>query len=120
MGRGIALEASQRYPKLQAIAGRLIRQNGSRVETLISEKLILFPVKGHYRDHADINLILKSTLQLLEIFNSHGWEDSRILLPRVGCGWGHLDWAEVHPLLVHYLTEDRFIVFHKTSMRTYA
>lgn len=113
MGRGIALEASKRYPGLAATAGALVKTNGLRVEALWHEKLILFPTKNHFKDKSDINLILKGILQLLEIFNSHDWEDTRLLLPRLGCGNGHLDWAEVEPLMQHYLTEDRFIVFSK-------
>jgi hypothetical protein len=112
MGRGIALEASKRYPGLSKTAGALVSANGLKVEALWYEKLILFPTKYHYKDKSDINLILRSTIQLIDVFNSHGWEDCRVLLPRVGTGNGGLDWAEVEPLLAHYLVDDRFIIFH--------
>jgi len=114
MGRGIAFEAAQRYPMLQRRCGDLIRENGLRVETIpdyYAHKLIIFPVKYHFKDEADINLILRSTIQL--VATTDFIQEGRILMPRPGCGWGHLDWLEVRPLLLKYLTNDRFIIFHK-------
>jgi len=110
MGRGIALEACSKYPRLQFELGNRIRQFGLRVEHIRPHKLIIFPVKFHYRDSADINLILRSTLQLLTLAEEI---EGRILMPRPGCGYGHLDWAEVGPMMNHYLTSDKFIVFSK-------
>jgi hypothetical protein len=116
MGRGIAFEATQRYPTLQKEWGEKIQQTSHQQPSLIISpkwKLIAFPVKYHFRDQADINLILRSTLQLLDV--TSGLKGGRILLPRPGCGNGRLDWAEVGPMLKHYLTNDRFIVFNKPA-----
>lgn len=110
MGRGIALEASKKYPWLQESLGLLIKQHGSRLEVLDQDRLIAFPVKNHFKDKADINIILKSTLQLLDATSRI---EGRILMPRPGAGYGRLDWLEVRPMLMHYLTDDRFVVFHK-------
>jgi len=110
MGRGLALEASKRYPSLQYELGGLIKQHGSRLEVLEYDKLISFPVKNHFKDKADINIILKSTLQLLDAAQRI---EGRVLMPRVGSGYGRLDWLEVRPMLMHYLVDDRFIVFNK-------
>lgn len=113
MGRGIALEASQRYKYLQATLGSLIKENGQRVEVidnLDTSKIIAFPVKNHFKDKADINIILKSTLQLLDAAQRI---EGRILMPRPGAGYGRLDWLEVRPMLMHYLVDNRFVVFNK-------
>lgn len=88
MGRGIALEAKQRYPKLPTILGGAVKFQGMRVEIVASLKLIAFPTKAHYKEKSSINLILRSTLQLLE--KSHNIQ-GRILLPRPGCSNGRLD-----------------------------
>jgi hypothetical protein len=114
MGRGIAFEAAKRYPLLQKRCGELVRQNGLRVEFIpdtFAHNLIIFPVKHHFKEEADINLILRSTIQLVAA--SDFIREGRILMPRPGCGWGHLDWLEVRPLLLKYLNDDRFIIFHK-------
>lgn len=114
MGRGIAFEASQRYPALQKEWGEKIRETSEKQPSIILTpkwKLIAFPVKYHFRDDADINLILRSTIQLLDILPM--LSGGRILLPRPGCGNGRLDYAEVEPLLRKYLTSDRFIVFNQ-------
>ncbi len=110
MGRGIALEAMQRYPYLPQVLGDTIAKNGLRVELFFTDKLIAFPVKYHFKDKADINLILRSTIQLVDASQRI---EGRILMGRPGCGWGHLDWVEVEPMLQHYLVDDRFVIFSK-------
>lgn len=110
MGRGIALEASRKYPYLQKRLGVLIEEHGSRVEVLEDLQLISFPVKRHFKDKADLQIIHRSTLQLLEASSQIS---GRILMPRPGAGFGRLDWLEVKPMIAHYLTNDRFVVFHK-------
>ncbi len=111
MVRGIAYEASQKYPWIQKALGELISTHGLKVEVFQPTKLIAFPVKYEFWQKADINLILKSTIQLVEL--EPKLPSGRILMGRPGCGFGHLDWLEVEPLLKHYLVSDRFIVFHK-------
>lgn len=111
MGKGIAKEAATKYPKLQERLGAAIMSFGLRLEWLEDIRLIAFPVKYNYWQAADINLILRSALQLLEI--EPRLNGGRILMPRPGCGNGRLDWAEVEPMLSHYLIDDRFIVFSK-------
>lgn len=110
MGRGIAREASSEYPQLSTYLGWAVKSRGLQVEVIVEPNLIAFPTKNHFRHKSDINLILKSTIQLVDaVSNLTG----RILLPRVGCGNGKLDWAEVEPMMRHYLTDDRFVVFSK-------
>ena len=111
MGRGIALEALSRYPHIQATLGLLIEEHGSRLEVLDNDRLIAFPVKKHFKDKAELQIILRSTLQLLEA--APRLTGGRILMPRPGAGFGRLDWAEVRPMIAHYLKDDRFVVFHK-------
>lgn len=110
MGRGIALEATKLYPDIQKTLGLLIEAHGSRLEVLEDDKLIAFPVKKHFKDKADLQIILRSTIQLLDAAKRI---QGRILMPRPGAGFGRLDWLEVKPMLAHYLSSDRFVVFHK-------
>lgn len=111
MGRGIALEAKERWPWLPKLAGELIRTHGLRVEKIHTktERIVLFPVKYEFYLPAQLPLIEQSTKQLVELEPS--LEGGRILLGRPGCGNGKLDWLEVEPILKSLLVSDRFVVF---------
>lgn len=111
MGRGIAFQAAKRYPWLQQALGDCIELSGLGVVVPHPDaRLIAFPVKYEFYQRANLQLILKSTLQLLEL--APRLEGGNILLPRPGCSNGKLDWLEVEPMLRHYLTDDRYVVFH--------
>ena len=103
MGRGIALQAKKKYPRLPAELGKRIMSGGSRVYVFPEYRIITFPVKYHWRDQANLELIERSASQI------RGLMISPIYLVRPGCGAGQLDWAEVKPRLEHYL-DDGFTV----------
>lgn len=134
MGRGIAKQIADRFPHIPTQLGNLIKLAGNNVYQLTKNNnglpsLISFPVKpekftfnGHnavshctanvgeivpgFLAKADINLIERSLKQLVELAdrNKH-WEI--ILVPRVGCGAGELNWEDVKPIMEQYL-DDRF------------
>jgi hypothetical protein len=106
MGRGCAREAALRYPKLPKWLGTHILNSGNVVH-LFPYNLITFPVKHRWWEEADIQLIERSTLQLLELVN--GIEAESVVMPRPGCGNGKLDWADVKPILAFHL-DDKFTV----------
>lgn len=111
MGRGIAKEACSKYPSLQKVLGHAVKQNGLRLEVLETMRLVAFPVKVEFYQKADLDLILRSTIQLVEALPK--LFGGRILMPRPGCGNGKLDWLQVEPIVKHYLTDDRITVFTK-------
>jgi O-acetyl-ADP-ribose deacetylase (regulator of RNase III) len=113
MGRGIALEAHGRYPHIPEKLGALIRQHGNRVFNLGRTPdgffLVSFPVKHHWREQADPNLIVRSARQLALMADAHRWK--RIAVPRPGCGNGRLSWEDcVRPRLEN-IFDDRFTVY---------
>lgn len=109
MGRGIALEAKKRFPQLPGILGYMIKSYGNHVHKLgvLNNKVALlsFPVKHHWKDKADIELINRSAQELVQLANRAEWE--RILLPRPGCGNGKLSWSDVK-LVLNKVLDDRF------------
>ena len=109
MGRGVALQAKQRYSEIEFSLGVLLKRLGNHVHYFYYQKDFLsFPVKHHWRDKADLGLIEQSCRELVKMADSRKrWK--RIALPRVGCGNGGLDWKDVKPILEEYL-DDRFIV----------
>jgi hypothetical protein len=110
MGRGCAKEAKDRYPDLPHKLGSFLERYGNRAMLLgiyDGSELCSFPVKKHWRDYADLSLILRSTHQLLKIVDRYGYE--RVVLPRPGCGNGGLLWSAVKPV-IDPLLDDRFTV----------
>ena len=100
MGRGNALQAKLRYPKLPKLLGDAIKQFGSRVHYFREYELFSFPVKHNWWEKADIALIKDSYQELIDELNNLP-NIHRVLLPRPGVGLGQLDWDnEVKPLLL--------------------
>jgi hypothetical protein len=116
MGKGIALQTKQRYPRIETTLGRLIQKYGNRV-FYIGHGLISFPTKHHWRDHeSDIELIKRSAMELVSLFKGDvpikNKSNRRILLTRPGCGSGNLSWTEVRPILQTILNSNEFIVIN--------
>jgi len=110
MGRGIALQAKQRFPGVALKLGGYIRQYGNRCFNLgvwEGYRLVSFPVKHQWDQPADLELIERSARQLVEMADKFGWEC--LYMPRPGCGNGRLSWSQVRPVLERILDE-RFVV----------
>ena len=110
MGRGCAYEAKTRYPGIEHRLGDLIQTHGNRVMRLGRyDGMIVasFPVKHHWREAADPDLIRRSARQLLALADKFGCEN--VVLPRPGCGNGRLSWKDIRPILAEVL-DSRFTV----------
>ena len=118
MGRGIALEAKNRFPYIESKLGSQLQKYGNHIHLLEVIKredasvttLCSFPVKHNWQEKADIELIKKSCLELIELIDDAPFHIN-VLLPRPGCGNGGLNWEdvkrEIEPLL-----DDRFYIVH--------
>ena len=115
MGRGTAAQAKKRYPDLPLRVGKMIKSHGNHVyifqmDTDQGEMLITFPVKHHWAERADHELITRSVEELRVLANkTHA---NKIFLPRPGCGNGGLTWDTVEPILRDSL-DARFIVVER-------
>ena len=119
MGRGIALEAKRRYPKLPHILAERIMEGGNRVYPLGSfgGKLIFsLPTKNDWHDRSSIDLIHVSIRDLLYYHNSakklFGQDYPVVAMTRPGCGNGGLDWNCVRPTIVNLLS-DKFVIVNR-------
>lgn len=97
MGRGCALQAAKKYPKLPYELGTLIQKCGNHVAWLSGYDLFTFPVKRHWDEPASLNLIARSVSELQVIIKDL---EGTYVLPRPGCGNGRLAWKDVRPLLL--------------------
>lgn len=109
MGRGVALQATQRYPTIAAKLGTLITMHGNHLNLLgyyDSIELWAFPVKHHWHDKASLDLIIRSAKELAVEMDDPNVKGP-IVLPKPGCGNGQLRWRMVKPAIESIL-DDRF------------
>lgn len=104
MGRGVAYQATKLMPTLAIAIGTHIQRYGNtvwgpvKIGSIVRGKvdtyqILTFPIKHNWWDDADLQLIRKSATKLIEITNKR--KELVFLLPRPGCGNGHLDWEVV-------------------------
>jgi len=96
MGRGCAAEAKRRFPGIAKTLGELIKWNGNTVFEPVPG-VYSFPVKHNWYEQADLLLIAESCLFLKD--RACATPEVTYVLPRPGCGNGHLTWEQVHPVV---------------------
>lgn len=104
MGRGIALEAKDRFPSLPYDFGQALRERHPEIDQhnvgpigwYDGKPIWFFMVKDHWRNNASLDIIRESVFYL-----RYGYElgDQRIDLNFPGIGNGHLRREDVLPLL---------------------
>jgi pimeloyl-ACP methyl ester carboxylesterase len=112
MGAGIALQARNRYPDLEAQLGKLILDGGNHVY-MLNHGVVAFPTKYHFMNPSDFTLVRQSARELLTL--SYGYPDKVFILPRVATGLGGLDWRAVKTLIDSILLSRQFIVVSRTE-----
>jgi len=112
MGCGCALDAELLFPGLALQLGNWIQLAGNNFHYLqyFPERgytVAAFPTKNNWSDEeADLKLIEKSAKDLAESTFDH----IKVALPKVGCGAGKKQWAQIKPILEKYLRGDNFII----------
>lgn len=106
MGRGVAAQASQRFPWFSERLGACIAEKGNHVHHL-GENLVSFPVEHSPYEIPDLGLIEQSARELAVLADEAGW--TAVVVPRPGCGGGGLSWKDVRPILERYFDE-RFLI----------
>lgn len=133
MGGGLALQANRRYPGFSKKLGALIGHPTTTLcrnvwETVweVHERVLVFPVKRDFGDFVEGNVVLhmakrfeigdlvpgwalkaelsiiSESLKKLDTFRKDRKRDV-VVIPRVGCGAGELDWeTQVKPLCFEY------------------
>lgn len=109
MGRGIAFQAANRYPRLALNLARAIRDNGNHVYRFeeVDRAIITFPTKNHWKDPSSIKLIEQSAQELVYISETF----YRVALPYPGCANGKLRVSDVLQVIEPILSNDRFEIW---------
>lgn len=106
MGKGLALQYKQRYPEMfkiyqaacekhQLTTGKLMLWHGA------DHWVLLFPTKENWRYPSRLEYIEKGLEKFVKTYAEK--QIHSIAFPRLGCGNGELDWADVKPLMEKYL-----------------
>ena len=120
MGKGIAEEASKRFPKLPKLLGQtqieyaakdgnFFTTRSRRPQVFLGYRLITFPTKINWEQDSDLDLIESSARHLVKIVDSITKIKSPIYLSKPGVGNGRLQWEKVREIIEPILDE-RFIV----------
>src|ERR1700678_2781633 len=83
MGRGIAKQAVDKFPRLPVMVGNLIKRYGLGVHYLQEYKLFIFPVKYVWSEPAGLELIESSAHALLGLVDAMPTLQT-VALPRPG------------------------------------
>lgn len=108
MGKGVALEFKRREPDMFAtykdICDRRMLEPGKLWLWRGSDQWILnFPTKVHWRGPSKIEWVEAGLAKFAGAFEQQKIRE--ISFPRLGCGNGGLDWADVRPLMEQYLAK---------------
>lgn len=113
LGKGLALQAAQRFPKLAMWYGERCREFRENTPVLVypDGPLVLFPTKRlnvklpwySWRSPSTLEFIEQGLGQLIQL-PIH----QPVAVPLLGCGAGGLPEAEVVPMIERYLKDDRF------------
>lgn len=108
MGKGIALEFKRRYPDMfqtyKGICDRKRLKTGSLVLCYEPDHwVLLFPTKEHWRNPSRLDYIEAGLSKFCCTYAEKGI--SSIAFPRLGCGNGELNWADVQPVMERYLKD---------------
>ena len=90
MGKGVAYQASKLFKNLDVSLGNQIKKQGNKLFYFPRQKLITFPTKEHWKYPSKIELIVESAKALKVLLDNE--KDLKVAMPKVGCGWGKLDW----------------------------
>lgn len=106
MGAGLAKQFRKRYPEnfgqYNAACGqgwvKIGRVFTVQVQETPRRYVVNFPTKVHWKDPSQLNWIHRGLLALLRWIRREHIES--VAIPKIGCGLGGLDWAEVKAWIV--------------------
>ncbi len=115
MGRGVAKQAADKFPNLPFQLGERIKSAGNNLNVFEDLKIITLPVKDHWKDKADLDLIEKSLKQLVAWADVPPRKHGKFYMVRPGCSNGKRDWEkEVKPPCMKYL-DDRLVIVERNG-----
>lgn len=109
MGKGIALSFKKKYPEMFMAYQKACKNNQFTIGHLMlwhgpDHWVLNFPTKEHWRDPSKVEYIERGLITFTKGYAAQ--KITSIAFPKLGCGYGGLDWNQVvKPLMEHYLKE---------------
>ena len=108
MGKGIALELKKRYPDMFQAYKDICNKRELKIGSLMlcyepDHWVLLFPTKEHWRNPSQIEYIEAGLANFCRTYTEKGITSAAF--PRLGCGNGGLNWADVKPVMEKYLQD---------------
>ncbi|MCA9682970.1 MAG: macro domain-containing protein [Myxococcales bacterium] len=119
MGKGLAQEFKRRYPTMFTRYQEHCKSGSLTIGKLYlyrspNKWVLNFPTKQHWKNPSEIEWIEAGLQKFVAEYEEQGI--SSVSFPQLGCGNGGLDWAEVKPLMDHYLQPLPIPVFVHTRI----
>lgn len=108
MGKGLAHAFKEREPDMFRAYKRICDQQALEPGKLWLWRgkgswVLNFPTKVHWRNPSRIEWIEQGLAKFVSAYADQGIAE--ISFPQLGCGNGNLNWADVRPLMEHYLAK---------------
>lgn len=108
MGKGIALEAKNRFPEMYKdykirCELKQVRLGEPYIYKNVFYTVLNFPTKDHWRSVSKVEDIEKGLDYFIEHYKE--WDIKSIAFPPLGCGNGGLEWAVIQKLLYRKLSQ---------------
>lgn len=108
MGKGLALAFKERYPEMFRVYQQECKEGRLRIgrPTLYKKStpwILNFPTKDNWRANSKLEYIEQGLQYFVEHYKEVGIDS--IAFPKLGAQNGKLDWDDVGPLMIKYLTQ---------------
>jgi len=97
MGRGVALQVRNRIPGIDQVLANRIKEEEGPFTGFLDNTIYSFAVKYHWSQKASLELIKESAIILQD--DAEANPEKIFILPRPGCGNGHLIWRDVNEVI---------------------
>lgn len=107
MGKGLASSFKTKYPDMFKAYKELCDEGRFNIGNLwlwkVANQWVLnFPTKKHWRQPSRLSYVEAGLEKFVQQYEQRGIRE--IAFPRLGCGNGGLEWDDVRPLMVNYLS----------------
>lgn len=108
MGKGLALEFKKRYPNMFQAYEKACKKKQLSIGKLMlcyeqDYWILLFPTKVNWRYPSNLEYIESGLIKFAQTYIDKGINS--IAFPKLGCGYGELEWDKVKALMEKYLSD---------------
>jgi len=108
MGKGIALEFKNRYKDMflsykKCCEQGLLKPGLLQIYSYKDVSILNFPTKVHWKDPSELEYIELGLKKFVDTYKDKNIKS--IAFPQIGCGYGGLNWNDVHNLMIKYLSD---------------